>query len=185
MRKGVFALCLPSAGRPGGLRSWILPALGMLFLVCVPAAQADAPATSTGEVVLTATGGIASPGGKLDFDLDALKALPAKSVATTTPWTKGAVTFTGVELTDFLAAIGARGRTLHCVALNDYAVDIPVADAVRGGPIIAYLSDGKPMSVRQKGPLWIVYPYDSGSQYRSEVVYARSIWQLRRVDLVD
>ena len=65
--------------------------------------------------------------------------------------------------------------------MNDYAVDIPIGDARDGGPIIAYEIDGKPMSVREKGPLWIVYPYDSKTEYRTETIYSRSIWQLDRL----
>ena len=71
------------------------------------------------------------------------------------------------------------------MALNDYAVDIPVADAVEGGPIVAYEIDGKALPIRNRGPLWIVYPYDARADYRSEVVYARSIWQLDRLDIRD
>jgi hypothetical protein len=39
------------------------------------------------------------------------------------------------------------------------------------------------MSVRDKGPLWVIYPYDS-DDYRSEVIYSRSIWQLDRLEVV-
>jgi hypothetical protein len=33
--------------------------------------------------------------------------------------------------------------------------------------------------------LWIVYPYDRSPDYQSETIYARSIWQLRRIHLAD
>ncbi|RYH00603.1 oxidoreductase, partial [Salipiger sp. IMCC34102] len=39
------------------------------------------------------------------------------------------------------------------------------------------------MQVRDKGPLWIVYPYDDTPEYRSEVIYSRSIWQLDRIEV--
>jgi hypothetical protein len=51
--------------------------------------------------------------------------------------------------------------------------------------LIAYAMDGKEMSVRYKGPLWIVYPYDSNANYRTEITYARSVWQLDRIDVRD
>ncbi|MDP5360810.1 MAG: oxidoreductase, partial [Paracoccaceae bacterium] len=35
-----------------------------------------------------------------------------------------------------------------------------------------------------KGPLWVVYPYDMSADYRSEVIYYRSIWQLDRIEVV-
>ncbi|WP_252928140.1 hypothetical protein [Paracoccus sp. 08] len=43
---------------------------------------------------------------------------------------------------------------------------------------MAYLMDDREISVRDKGPLWIVYPYDADRQYQTEVIYSRSIWQL-------
>jgi len=40
------------------------------------------------------------------------------------------------------------------------------------------------MSVREKGPLWVIYPYDSDAKFRTEVIYSRSIWQLDRLAIV-
>jgi hypothetical protein len=75
------------------------------------------------------------------------------------------------------------GRFL-ATAINDYSVEIPLSDAVEGGPIIAYLMDGEEMSIRDKGPLWVIYPYDSDADFRSEVVFSRSIWQLDRLEIL-
>ena len=55
------------------------------------------------------------------------------------------------------------------------------SDAVEEGPIVAYEMDGKLMSRRDKGPLWLIYPYSSNAEYRTEVIYSRSIWQLDRM----
>ena len=132
------------------------------------------------EIVLTVTG-TAEPA---EFTMAELQAMPATSFETTTIWTEGAQSFTGVSLHSFLADLGVEGGTLNASAINDYVVEIPVADAVEGGPIIAYARNGEVMSVRNNGPLWIVYPYDSNADYQSEVIYARSIWQLVRIDVV-
>ena len=107
------------------------------------------------------------------------------SFRTTTNWTEGEREFSGVLLSDLLEVLDIRGRSLKAIALNDYTVEIPVSDARPGGPIVAYALDGKPMSVRDKGPLWIVYPYDSSVEYRSETIYARSIWQLDRIEVAE
>ena len=56
---------------------------------------------------------------------------------------------------------------------------------VQDGPILAYLNDGEEMPVRDKGPLWVVYPYDLNASYQSEVIYSRSIWQLDRIVVVE
>ena len=109
--------------------------------------------------------------------------MPATTIETSTIWTDGVHSFTGVALSDLTGPRGVDGGTLLATAINDYTVEIPVTDAVAGGPIIAYLMDGAEMSVRDKGPLWIIYPYDSSAEYRSEVIYARSIWQLDRIEV--
>ncbi|TMV61448.1 oxidoreductase, partial [Thioclava sp. BHET1] len=141
----------------------------------------------TGPVLLSVSGAIAvtNTAKGAAFDLAMLEALPKVSFKTTTIWTEGEQSFTGVALRDVLDRLGAKGKTLKATATNDYAVKIPVSDAVSGGPIIAYLNNGKPMSLRDKGPLWIVYPYDAKPAYQTEVIYSRSIWQLDRLEVTE
>jgi hypothetical protein len=47
--------------------------------------------------------------------------------------------------------------------------------------MIAYARNGEPMSLREKGPFWLVYNYDADPAFRTETVYSRSIWQLDRI----
>jgi hypothetical protein len=150
-----------------------------------PAAFAQSLASPSGDVLLTVSGDIAATndGDTAVFDRAMLEALPVVEFTTTTTWTEGPQTFTGVGLHDLIETLGVEDGTLRAAAVNDYAVDIPVEDAVEGGPIVAYLLNGAPMSVRDKGPLWIVYPYDAKREYRSEVIYSRSIWQLERIEV--
>ena len=138
-----------------------------------------------GEVILTISGTSPSDGSQINatYDLAALQALPKTSFTTATMWTEGPQAFEGVLLKDILDANGIDKGTISATAINDYAIDIPVSDAVVGGPIIAYALNGAPMSVREKGPLWIVYPYDQNMDYQSEVVFSRSIWQLNRITI--
>lgn len=134
-------------------------------------------------VILTIDGAIATRNGATDvrFDATMLDALPAYSIRTWTPWFKEAVTFSGPRLQDVLEAVAAKGKTLHMVALNDYAVDVPFDDAAGFGPLLARRIDGKVIGVREKGPLFLVYPFDDRPETRNEVFYARSIWQLTRI----
>ncbi len=136
-----------------------------------------------GDVILTISGKLPSDGTEINvtYDLAALQELPKTSFTTATMWTEGPQTFEGVSLKDILDAHGIDQGTISATAINDYAIEIPVSDAVVGGPIIAYALNGAPMSVRDKGPLWIVYPYDQNANYQSEVVFSRSIWQLNRI----
>jgi hypothetical protein len=113
-----------------------------------------------------------------------LQNLPTSSFSTTTIWTEGESLFTGVSLHALLEHMEHPVHELRAVALNDYAVSIPVGDAIDGGPIVAYLRDGAPMSLREKGPLWILYPFDDKPKYQSEEYFTRSIWQLSHIELV-
>lgn len=167
-----------------------------LFLACGFALagpmRADSPAVApiavsepSGPVLLTLTGQVEGQTGvtSLAFDQAMLQALPQVTFTTSTIWTDGPQEFTGVPLAALLRAAHMQGKVLEATAANDYAVEIPVENWPDNAPIIAYARNGKPMTIRDKGPLWIIYPYDSDPAYRSEVIYARSIWQLDRIEV--
>ena len=141
-------------------------------------------AAPTGPVLLTISGAIEnsnSENGSASFDLEMLRALGSETIETSTIWTEGDQSFEGVSLSVLMDAVGATGDVLQATAINDYAVEIPAEDWVENGPIVAYYNNGEEMSVRDKGPLWVVYPYDSSPNYQTEVIYSRSIWQLDRI----
>lgn len=115
------------------------------------------------------------------YTIEDLRALDPVTFETETIWTTGPQQFTGVPLAVLMARMGVSGGLMVAHAVNDYSVDIPVSDAVEGGPIVAFERNGAEMSLRNKGPLWVVYPYDSNPAYRTEEVYSRSIWQLDRI----
>ncbi len=166
-----------------GFRSATL-ALGILVGAILPVAAKDLAAPS-GDVILTVSGAVTSMNvdGVAKFDQALLESLPQHSFATTTIWTEGTSTYTGVLLKDLLAAVGAQGGTIKATALNDYQISFPAADVADDAPLVAYLADGKPMSVRDKGPLWLIFPFDTNADYRTEETYARSIWQMDRIEV--
>ena len=156
----------------------------LAWLTMILAAGASAEdATPATEILLTITGAVDAAVQPLTLDRAALMALPVTTIETSTIWTEGTHSFTGVSLADLLDEIGVTEGTLLATAANNYTVEIPVSDAVQGGPIVAYLMDNAEMPLRDKGPLWIVYPFDSSADYRSELIYTRSIWQLDRIEV--
>ncbi|WP_106607058.1 molybdopterin-dependent oxidoreductase [Shimia abyssi] len=154
-------------------------ALTLLFFTAISA--------MANETILTVSG-IPTDSGALrvqEYDLAQLRDIGEVSFTTTTPWTEGEQTFTGVPLSKLVASLNLQSGVLMATAVNDYAVEIPMSDALQDGPIIAFLRNDKQMSVREKGPLWIVYPYDSDAKFRTEIVYSQSIWQLDRIMVSD
>ncbi|WP_394177423.1 molybdopterin-dependent oxidoreductase [Yoonia maritima] len=167
------------------LRS-IIPAC-LVAVSMATGAQAEELGVPENDVVLTASGELAvtNVNDTAQFDMDMLMAMDSTVIETSTIWTDGVQEFEGVQLHVLLERLGVTSGTILATAINDYTIEIPVEDAVVDGPMIAYKLNQEFMSVRDKGPLWVVYPYDDNTDYRSEVTYSRSIWQLDRIEFVE
>jgi hypothetical protein len=135
------------------------------------------------EVVLTvsAGGALASPNKSVSFTMEQLTKLPQLSFTTQTPWYDNPVKFTGPFLKDVLNAAGVSGQRIWLIALNNYQVETPVIDMQRYPILIARLINDKPMAIRDKGPLFVVYPYGQYSELKKELYYSRSVWQLSKI----
>ncbi len=134
---------------------------------------------------ITGSIGVSNKNGSAVFDRAMLESLGTETLTTTTPWNKGPVTFEGVPMAKLMAAVEARGRTVRAQALNDYETQIPMEDFSKYRVLLALKRDGEYMPVRDTGPLFIVYPYDSDPSLKSQTYYGRSAWQLKRLEVVE
>jgi len=152
------------------------------LVASVPAAAFEMRAP-TEEVVLVVSGEIAvtNQGDTAAFDRSMLEDLGGDIIVTSTIWTDGVSEFEGVKLSTLAKLFGIESGVFVGYAINDYSVEIPVSDAYDHQPIIAYKRNGEFMSVRDKRPLWIIYPYDLDPATNTELIYSRSIWQLDRL----
>ena len=133
----------------------------------------------TDPIILEITGRIE---GTRSFTRDQLAEIGTTTLTTSTAWTDGQHVFEGVLVRDVLAAIGpVTSTTVTALALNDYQADIPVSDFDTYDVILAWSMDGVPMTRRDKGPLWIVYPRDSVAALQDERYEHRWVWQLNRL----
>lgn len=114
----------------------------------------------------------------VQLDRAGLEGLGTASFVTMTPWYPGPVEFEGVPMARLMAAVGAFGDTVVATALNDYVTEIPVRDFSIYNVLLALKRDGGYMPLRDKGPLFIVYPYDSDPALRHQRFYSRSAWQV-------
>ena len=157
-----------------------------LFTVTFFAITAQAAATlpsPAGRVILTIEGNIGTTNaqGKAVFDRDMLELLSQKTIRTHTPWFEGARSFEGPLGTALLEAVGAKGTRLVITALNDYSVVVPVEDVHKHGVVFALKLDGEYLRVRDKGPLFLIYPFDDNPALRNELIQSRSIWQIKSI----
>src|SRR5690554_2235740 len=97
-----------------------LMAAGLLLAAVTAVAGTDR------DTLLQITGQIA--GDTVNLNREALLALPSATLVTSTVVTDGTHSFTGFLLRDLLDLLNAEGNHVTAVALNDYAVDIPMVD---------------------------------------------------------
>ena len=164
-----------------------IPLGGRLAAVCLALALALFASPSNAgaeEALLTLSNANAGNAAPVKWTRDDLAALPQKQVQTATEWTDGRPVFEGPLARDVIA--GARGhgeKFVKAIAVNDYSVEIPLSDFEQYDVILALSMNGQELSLRDKGPIWIVYPRDQHEELQDPVFNSRWIWQLDRLVL--
>jgi len=121
----------------------------------------------------------------IGFTLEDLRALPLTEFETSTVWTQGIDSYAGVLLLDLLHHIGhtpVRGA-INVHALDGYSAGIDADLITEQAPLLSFLRNASPMSVRDQGPIWLIFPYDHNSAFRTESIYAKSVWQVRSLEV--
>lgn len=118
----------------------------------------------------------------LSFTASQLQQLPQQEIRTTTPWTEGVHAYRGVLLRDVLKRAGIRSETVVTRALNDYSAPIDTADAYRYDVLLATHQDGKPMSRRNKGPIWVIYPLSEHAELNQTIYHRKMVWQVKELE---
>jgi len=169
---------LVSGRRSGRCPIGSIVLVALLFAAC-PSRGADLPEPS-GDVILTVTGRIehANRSGAAVFDRSMLENLGLTKLTTWTPWTIKEADFRGVLARSLMDAVGAEGTQVRAKALNDYEVTIPLSDFTEYRVILAMYKNGRELTKREKGPLWIVYPWTDHPELDDRPTRQKSIWQL-------
>lgn len=136
-------------------------------------------------VVLTVHGATAEPnqGRHLAFDIPTLEQMGLVRYTNRNRWYAGPVTYEGVLGSDFLDIVGVPegADTLYMRALNDFVTRVPIADLRRWPVMLALKLDGEYMSVRDKGPIWLVYPTHVNEALGGPAHQGKWIWQLTEI----
>lgn len=133
-----------------------------------------------GRPILTVSGRLTRPnaGATVVLDRATLEGLGQDGFETSSPWFTGPMRFDGVPMSRLMQAVGAEGTAVRATALNDYTTEIPMADFERFGVLLALRRNGEYMPVRDKGPLFIIYPFDRFPELQTRQYYSRSAWQV-------
>ena len=136
------------------------------------------PTMGAAQTILT----VSTPEQSATYTLEDLLALPQTTVVTKNDYVDTAAAFQGPRLRSVLQPLNVEAdATLKMVALNDFSSNVPAVDAFDYDVILAVLRDGEPMSVRDKGPIWVIYPMDDHAELQDNSFNGRLVWQLKSI----
>lgn len=156
-----------------------------LFIAYALPVNASELQKPTGTVLLTLTGNIKAKNtaNAAVFDLKMLEELGFQKVITKTPWHKKTMVFEGPRGDVLLEKLGVTQGMMFIKALNDYVAKVPVEDFFKTGAILAMKGDGKFLSIRNKGPLFLIFPFDQSPDLKNDSYYTKSVWQIKSIHI--
>lgn len=154
------------------------------FMVALNATAAPLPQPE-GPDILSITGNIQNTqdGKTARLDLAQLEALKSNTFTLQTRWSDSIHSYHGPLLSAVLDYVGAKGNHFRLTALNDYSIEFERDYMDKYEPILALSEDGKRLSVREKGPLWLILPHHKFPELNGERDTGRMIWQLTQIEI--
>ncbi|GAA0573029.1 molybdopterin-dependent oxidoreductase [Caenispirillum bisanense] len=136
------------------------------------------PPLPPGPPVLT----VAAEGGARAFSVAELEALGLHALEVDLLWQGESDSYQGVLLADVLRVTGlAAAEAVEVEALDGYRAVIPRADIEAWSVLLATRRAGRPMSVREKGPLRILYAMTPEQLLAAPQMDTRWVWMVRAI----
>lgn len=137
-------------------------------------------------VVLTVYGDIKINGhsyNQLDFTLSELQALTQTDITTAHPWSAERRRYRGVDMNTLFDSLFSEQKvlSLQLEALNDFSIAVNWDQISSYTPILAWQENKRIMSRRNKGPLWLMLPFDQVSKVQQADFLHFMVWQLRGI----
>ncbi len=122
------------------------------------------------------------------YSLEQLDALEQTTYVTKNPFIDGTSEFSGPLARVVFADAGQdmpKDAQVRVSAINDYKIDMPLSDILDYDVMLATRRDGQPMSLREKGPIWIMYPISDHLELEDEAINSRLVWQTKSIQVVE
>ena len=142
-------------------------------------------AVETSETLLTLRNlRLSGAHGSILFDRAGLEEMPWQTVETGNPFVDHVATFRGPSAFGVASQIGHAGaRQVRLIAANDYFTEVELSELDRFDAILAMEMNGRPLTLRDYGPIWVMYPLDLYSELQDSVYNSRLVTQLRVMEL--
>lgn len=136
------------------------------------------PAGNLQQTLIVNTDPATSCGPKeLVFSEAQLAALPQKTFKTKHTWAAEAQEFSGPLLADVLKQVCPSARNIYLRSLDQYSIMVDFPKIVKYEPILALRINGKPLTIREKGPIWLIINTD-GFKIPPRSLDNMFVWQL-------
>ncbi len=142
-------------------------------------------APAQGKVLLTVTGKIEHTNhlNRAEFDQQLLESLEQHEVVTQNPWFIGKNRYYGPLGRALIKAVGAEEATcMKISSINGFIAEAPISDFFEYNVIFALKKNGQYQRIRDRGPIFTVYPFDQHPHLNTEMHYNRSVWQVKNIE---
>jgi len=138
----------------------------------------------TGDIILTVTGNIGAKNtaDSIVMDRDMIESVGQVEYKVTDPFDTKDYIYRGPLMSDLLDLwkASSEATTLEVTALDDYVVEVPIADMRKYPVLFALQRDGDYMPIATRGPAMLVYPYNNFTF--DQVVYNDFwVWQIKSI----
>lgn len=117
----------------------------------------------------------------LDFTLSELQTLTQANITTAHPWSTEPRHYHGVDMNTLLDSLFNQQKilSLQLEALNDFSIAVNWEQISSYSPILAWQENKRVISRRNKGPLWLILPFDQVPKVQQADFLHFMVWQLR------
>lgn len=140
----------------------------------------------TDNIILTVTGkiGTSNRDGAIVMDRDMIESVGEVEYKVTDPFENKPYTYRGPLMSDLLSLwqVPDDAQTLEVVALDDYTVDIPIAEVRKYPVLFALQQEGEYMPTSTRGPAMLVFPYDN-FEFDPAVYNDYWSWQIKSIEV--
>ena len=107
-----------------------------------------------------------------------------KSISTNTPWHDDIAKYTGITIQNFLDQYkNGEFSEISISAMNGYAVDADIRTFVNAGAMLVWLMNDAPISVHNKGPIVVIFPWSQNGSLREDIFTSLAVWHVNSIHI--
>jgi hypothetical protein len=105
---------------------------------------------------------------------------------TETPWTDQSTRYEGIPFRTLIPPeTPLDGKEVRLLARNGYLIEVPLSTILKGDGFLAFKADGKWMRLRDKGPVWLIFPFSQHPELNDGEYRRIAVWMLEEIDVFD